>query len=77
MCVPSFATNWAVIGIIDKNNIIKWDNNIREYMADFLQQLAEQKRKVDFNTYDMTTKELVSLVADGTINISPGVSETI
>ena len=23
-------------------------------MADFLQQLAEQKRKVDFNTYDMT-----------------------
>ena len=40
-------------------------------MADFLQQLAEQKRKVDFNTYDMTTKELVSLVADGTINISP------
>jgi len=34
-------------------------------MADFLQQLAEQKRKVDFNTYDMTTKELVSLVADG------------
>ena len=25
-------------------------------MADFLQQLAEQKRKVDFNTYDMTTK---------------------
>ena len=40
-------------------------------MADFLQQLAEQKRKVDFNTYDMTTKELVSLVADGTINIAP------
>ena len=40
-------------------------------MADFLHQLAEQKRKVDFNTYDMTTKELVSLVADGTINISP------
>lgn len=40
-------------------------------MADFLQQLSEQKRKVDFNTYDMTTKELVSLVSDGTINISP------
>lgn len=40
-------------------------------MSDFFQQLAEQKRKVDFNTYDMTTKELVSLVEDGTINIAP------
>lgn len=40
-------------------------------MADFIQQLTEQKRKVDFNTYDMTTKELVSLVEDGTINIAP------
>lgn len=40
-------------------------------MANYLQQLAEQKRKVDFNTYDMTTKELFSLVAEGTINIAP------
>lgn len=40
-------------------------------MPDFLQQLSEQKRKVDFNTYDMSVKEIVSMVVDGTINISP------
>lgn len=40
-------------------------------MDNLLQQLSEQKKKVDFNTYDMTTKELMSLVEDGTIDIAP------
>lgn len=40
-------------------------------MKDLIQQLSDQKRKVDFNTYDMTAKELVSMVEDGMINIAP------
>lgn len=34
-------------------------------------ELNEQKRKVDFNTYDMSVKELISMVADGIIEIAP------
>jgi len=40
-------------------------------MVDLTQQLSEQKRKVDFNTYDMTVKELISMVEDSMINIAP------
>lgn len=40
-------------------------------MENLIQQLSEQKRKVDFNTFDMTVKELVSMVEDGMINIAP------
>lgn len=35
------------------------------------QQLNEQRRKVDFNTYDMSVRELISMVNDGDINIAP------
>ena len=34
-------------------------------------QLMEQKMKVDFNTYDLSVKELISMVKDGLINIAP------
>lgn len=34
-------------------------------------ELSEQKRKVDFNTYDMSVKELISMVGDNIINIAP------
>lgn len=40
-------------------------------MADLTEQLSEQKRLVDFKTYDFSVKELVSMVNDGIINISP------
>jgi uncharacterized protein with ParB-like and HNH nuclease domain len=36
-----------------------------------LQQLADQKRKVDFNTYDISVKELISMVSDKLIDIAP------
>ncbi|MBE6073445.1 MAG: DUF262 domain-containing protein [Selenomonas ruminantium] len=34
-------------------------------------QLMEQKMKVDFNTYDLSVKELISMVNDNLINIAP------
>lgn len=34
-------------------------------------QLMEQKMKVDFNSYDLSVKELISMVSDGLINIAP------
>ena len=34
-------------------------------------QLSEQKRKVDFNTYDISVKELISMVAESIIDIAP------
>ena len=34
-----------------------------------VEDLNEQKRKVDFNNYDFSVKELVSMVAEGIINI--------
>jgi uncharacterized protein with ParB-like and HNH nuclease domain len=40
-------------------------------MADMQTQLDELKRQVDFGSYDITVKELISLVADGTIDIAP------
>ena len=35
------------------------------------EQLMEQKMKVDFNTYDLSIKELISMVNDKLINIAP------
>lgn len=40
-------------------------------MPTVTEQLDEQKRKVDFDSYDISVKELVSLVSDGTIDIAP------
>lgn len=36
-----------------------------------LNQLMEQKKKVDFNSYDLSIKELLSMVNDGLIDIAP------
>lgn len=38
---------------------------------DLMQQLNEQKRKVDFNSYDISVKELMSMVSEGIIDIAP------
>lgn len=35
------------------------------------EQLMEQKRKVDFNTYDLSVKELINMVKEGIIDIAP------
>lgn len=40
-------------------------------MADLLEQLNEQRRKVDFNTYDITVKELTQMALDKIIDIAP------
>jgi hypothetical protein len=40
-------------------------------MPDLLGQLTEQKRKVDFDSFDITVKELVSMVSDKLINVAP------
>lgn len=39
-------------------------------MAD-ISELNDQKRKVDFNSYDMSVKELISMVNDGIIDVAP------
>ena len=38
---------------------------------DLQKQLMEQKMKVDFNTYDLSIKELISMVNDKKINNAP------
>jgi hypothetical protein len=38
---------------------------------DLTSQLSELKRKVDFNTYDISVKELISMVNEGIIDIAP------
>lgn len=38
---------------------------------DLNSQLMEQKMKVDFNSYDLSVKELISIVEDNLINIAP------
>ncbi len=43
---------------------------LKTVMAD-ISELNEQKRKVDFNSYDMSVKELISMVNDGIIDIAP------
>ena len=40
-------------------------------MSDLNSELMEQKKKVDFNTYDLSVKELISMVNDNLINIAP------
>ena len=40
-------------------------------MYEMNQQLMDQKRRVDFNTYDISLKELISMVEDDLINIAP------
>lgn len=40
-------------------------------MSKLEEQLNEQKRKVDFNTYDISVKELISMVNEGLIDIAP------
>ena len=40
-------------------------------MQDISVQLSDQKRLVDFKSYDLSVKELISMVSDGIINISP------
>lgn len=40
-------------------------------MSDLLMQLNEQKRKVDFDSYDITVKELISMVSGGLLNVAP------
>jgi len=39
--------------------------------ADLLTQLNEQKRKVDFDSFDISVKELVNMVEEGIIDIAP------
>src|SRR5947209_5608704 len=38
---------------------------------DLITQLNVQKRKVDFNSYDISVKELISMVGEGIIDIAP------
>lgn len=38
---------------------------------DLASQLSELKRKVDFNTYDISVKELISMISEGIIDIAP------
>lgn len=40
-------------------------------MSNLEEQLNEQKRKVDFNTYDISVKEMISMVNEGLIDIAP------
>ncbi len=40
-------------------------------MQDISVQLSDQKRLVDFKSYDLSVKELISMVSDGIINIAP------
>ena len=40
-------------------------------MTDIQSELNSQKRLVDFNTYDISVKELISMVAEGIIDIAP------
>lgn len=39
--------------------------------TDLQSQLMEQKMKVDFNSYDLSIKELISMISDDLINIAP------
>jgi len=39
--------------------------------ANLIAQLNEQKRKVDFNSYDISVKEIISMIGDNIIDIAP------
>jgi hypothetical protein len=40
-------------------------------MPDLLNELNDQRRKVDFDTFDITVKELLSMVVEGLVDIAP------
>jgi len=40
-------------------------------MPDYLEQLDKERRKVDFDTFDISVKELASMAEQGIINIAP------
>ncbi|CAI1547351.1 DUF262 domain-containing protein [Serratia marcescens] len=40
-------------------------------MRDFADQLDKERRKVDFDTFDFSVKELVAMACDGIINVAP------
>jgi hypothetical protein len=40
-------------------------------MSELITQLNDQKRKVDFDSFDITVKELVGMVAESTVDIAP------
>ncbi len=40
-------------------------------MIDAIAQLNEQKRKVDFDSYDLSVKELINMFSEGIIDIAP------
>ncbi|MEO7718603.1 MAG: DUF262 domain-containing protein [Capsulimonas sp.] len=40
-------------------------------MTDLLDQLNKQKRRVDFDTFDLSVREIVGMVGDDLINIAP------
>ena len=40
-------------------------------MTNIIEELNEQKRKVDFNSYTMSVKELLSMIQENLINIAP------
>jgi Protein of unknown function DUF262 len=40
-------------------------------MPDLQTELSEQKRKVDFDTFDISAKELLGMVRDGLVDIAP------
>jgi hypothetical protein len=44
---------------------------IKNKIMDLITQLNDLKRKVDFNTYDISVKELISMVSEGIIEIAP------
>jgi hypothetical protein len=39
--------------------------------VELMNQLNDQKRKVDFDTYDLSVKEIVGMVEEGIINVAP------
>lgn len=40
-------------------------------MKNYAEQLDKERRKVDFDTFDFSVKELVGMASDGTINVAP------
>jgi hypothetical protein len=50
---------------------------MKEIKTDILTELNDQKRKVDFNTYDISVKEIISMVGDGIIDIAPDIKDSL
>ena len=40
-------------------------------VQDMQNQLMEQKMKVDFNSYDLSIRELIGMIKDGLLDIAP------